>query len=227
MKLCAKFFYTAVLLLLSTHVYGDEVHTKQWTVATMIGSFPQNEKCKYYIEPQLRLIDNRYVFNQAFLLTALGYQFTPNIILFIGPGVIATKNNEGDTFREYRLFEQLNWQLVDNSCFKLNSRTRFEQKKRSDQPQAALQLRQRLWLRIPIRNTNKYYISLYDEVFFNLNNPRWVSPRFFEQNRAFLGIAKQITKETMVDFGYLNQKQFGPPSQTSHVILLSFNMNFD
>ena len=224
-RYCIKLIeFFIILLVICNNAKADD-YTKQWTVDTIIGPWPGNEKVKYYIESQLRLIDDPYIFNQAFLLTGLGYQFTPTVTVFMGPGFIATKNTEGYTYYEYRLWEQLNWLAVDNSSVTLNSRTRFEQKVRNDQSQVALQLRQRLWMRIPIPHFKKYYYSTFDEIFFNINNPSWVSPKIFEQNRAFIGIAKQLTKNTIVDFGYLNQLQFGPPRQMSNVILLSFSTN--
>lgn len=214
------------LIIFSNAAYSTEYHTKEWIVATIIGSFSENQNLKYYIEPQLRLIDDPYVFNQAFILTGLGYQLTPAVMIFAGPGFVVTKNTEGQTYNEYRLWQQLNWQIFNDSSLSLNSRTRLEEKQRSDQMQIAIQLRQRLWARIPIKNTNQYYYSIFDEVFFNLNHPTWVSPYFFDQNRAFVGIGKQLTKNTMIDFGYLNQLQLGPPRQISHVMLLSFSITF-
>jgi hypothetical protein len=212
------------LIIFSKTAYCAEFHTKEWVVATFIDSFSKNQNLKYYIEPQLRLIDDPHVFNQAFILTGLGYQLTPAVTIFAGPGLIVTKNTEGQTYNEYRLWQQLNWQLFNDFSISLNSRTRLEEKQRSNQMQIAIQLRQRLWARIPIKNTNQYYYSLFDEVFFNLNHPRWVSANFFEKNRAFVGIAKQLTKNTMLDFGYLNQLQLGSPRQISHVLLLSFSI---
>ena len=148
------------------------------------------------------------------------------MVLFLGPSWILTKNTEGKIYHEYRLWEQLNWQLINNSSILLNSRSRFEEKERSNQQQIAIQFRERLWARIPIKNIPLYYYSFFDEVFFNFNHPSWVSPYFFEQNRMFLGIAKQLTKTMMLDFGYLNQLQLGPPCQIDNVILLSVSITF-
>lgn len=201
-------------------------YTKQWTTDIIIGSLPNSDKFKYYIESQLRLIDDPYVFNQAFLLTGLGYQFTPTLAAFMGPGFVLTKNTtEGVTYNEFRLWQQLNWAAANNASIRLDSRTRTEEKLRSNESQIALQLRQRLWMRIPLTPSKQYYFSSFDEVFFNINHPSWVSPRFFEQNRTFIGMAKQLSKSTLVDFGYLYQLQFGPPRKTSNVILLCISTN--
>lgn len=225
MKRLLKFVQSMIIFgLLSSQAGGAQYYTKQWTSSILLGSLPHSTKLKYYLEPQLRLINDDYVFNQAFFLTGLGYSFSPDLLFLLGPGWVVTKTPTGETYHEYRLWQQLNWQIVNHAYFTLSSRTRMEEKERSNQSQVAIQLRQRLWARIPIKNTNQYYYSLFDEVFFNLNHPSWTSPHFFEQNRAFLGIGKQITKETMMDVGYLNQQQFGPPHIISHVIFLSFTI---
>lgn len=224
MKQKFKLLTLIILFITSTTLHATETYIKQWTTANFVGSISEDSKFKYYIEPQLRFIDDRYVFNQAFLFAGLGYQFTPTVSLFVGPGWVLTKNTEGEVYHEYRLWQQLNWQILNSSVVSLNSRTRLEEKERSNQSQVAYQLRERIWVRIPIKNTNQFYYSVFDEVFFNLNHPSWTSPHFFEQNRLFLGIGKQLTKTTMLDFGYLNQLQFGPPRQLNHVLLVSFSV---
>ena len=85
-------------------------------------------------------------------------------------------------------------------------------------------LRQRYWFRIPIKNTTQYFYSFFDEIFLNLNETAWSSQNIIQQNRVFAGIGKQITKKTFLDFGYLNQEQFGANNQINNVIFLSFTV---
>lgn len=225
MKRIGHLGFFILLIIFSRGASAAEYYNKQWTVANIMLSMPGNEKFKYYIEPQLRLIDDPYVFNQAFLLLGLGYQIAPSLIVLAGPGWVLNKNTSGVTFHEYRLWQQLTWFAMNNPAMSLVSRTRLEEKERSNQSGIALQLRERLWLRIPIKNTEQWYYSFFDEAFFNLNHPAWVSPYFLEQNRAFIGLGKQVTKSTIIDFGYLNQQQLGPPREFSSVLLLSFTVN--
>ena len=106
----------------------------------------------------------------------------------------------------------------------LNSRTRLEERQRIDQSIVAFRLRERLWLRIPFKRWERYSFSSFDELFFNLNHPSWTSPYLFEQNRAFIGVAKQLSKSTILDIGYLNQFLHSTNNQTDNVILLSLTM---
>jgi hypothetical protein len=202
---------------------GTETYNKQWTTDVIIGSLSKDEKIKYYLEPQLRLIDNSYVFNQAFFMPGLGYQFSPSVLGFIGPGLVFTKNTAGETYYEYRLWQQLNWQAVNMPSIRVDSRTRWEERERSNESQVSLRFRERLWMHIPIAYSQQYYFSTFDEVFFNMNQPSWVAPRFFDENRAFIGIGKQLTQSTFLDVGYLNQLEFGPPREMNNVLLLSFS----
>ena len=89
-------------------------YTKDWSVANIIGPVSQNSSFKYYLEPQLRLIDTPSVFNQFLLLGGIGYQFNSRVMLFIGPGWISTKTPENNTHTENRLWKQLNWLVLNN-----------------------------------------------------------------------------------------------------------------
>ena len=202
---------------------STRTYSKDWAVVNIIGSISENSPFKYYLEPQLRLIDNRSVFNQFLFLGGLGYQFNPNLMFFVGPGWILIKPPTNNTHTEKRWWQQLNWRIVNDSNFSLQSRTRLEERQQSNQSQTAVRLRERLWLRIPFKWHN-YSLSTFNEFFFNLNHPQWTSPYLFEQNRAFIGIAKQLSKSTIMDLGYLHQSIYSHNHETSNVILLSFTM---
>ncbi|BCA96228.1 hypothetical protein TUM19329_25890 [Legionella antarctica] len=199
-------------------------YNKGWVVSAVTGSLSDDSSFRYYLEPQLRLIDDTYFFNQLLLLGGLGYQFNNDMSLFIGPGWIVTKTPENATTHEERYWEQFNWRVVNKPYLNLISRTRFEQRKNVDESRIALRLRPRMWLRIPFKNNSKYSFSIFDELFFNLNHPQWVSPRLFEQNRAFIGIAAQLSNSILMDVGYLNQHLRSFTNQTDNVLLLSFTI---
>lgn len=201
-------------------------YNKAWAVAAIIGSMPVNPAFKYYIEPQIRFIDDNYFFNQTLQLGGLGYQINKNIMVFAGPGWIITKTPEGESTHETRFWQQLNWLMVNSPNLNMNSRTRVEERKRTNTAPMAIRLRQRVWMRIPFKKWERHSFSVFDELFFNMNHPAWVSPYLFEQNRAFVGIATQLTKSMIADIGYLNQ--YLRPSRTNsfsdHVFLLSFSI---
>jgi hypothetical protein len=218
-----QLLFIFLLLIAIKPAYCTESYSKYWSVATIIGPLPN--KFKYYFEPQLRLINDPYVFNQLLLLGGLGYQFHPTLIFFLGPGWILTRNTQGLMIHEDRLWEQLNWQALNTSKLNLLSRTRLEERKNTAYSAIALRFRERMWVRIPIGPSDTYFFSCFDELFFNLNHPKWVSPYFFEQNRTFIGFGTQITKSTLIDVGYLNQYIHAETNELNNVWLLSFTVN--
>ncbi len=203
-----------------------ESYDKYWSVAIITGSIPNNPSLKYYLEPQLRLIDDRYVFNQLLLLGGLGYQINKDMTVFLGPGWIIYKLPQGRESQEIRLWEQLNWLLVNTPRLNINSRTRLEERKDISVPQIAIRFRERIWMRVPFKNWDKYSFSCFNEIFLNLNHLQWVAPYFFDQNRAFIGISKQLSKSTIIDAGYLNQYIHSVKNRLDHVLLLSFTVNW-
>lgn len=204
---------------------GTRPYDKYWVAGTVIGSIPNHASFKYYFEPQLRLIEDAYVFNQSLLLGGLGYEINQNVSLFAGTGWILTKTSEGMLNNERRLWQQVSWSVIKKDNLNVMSRTRLEERKRISTRHTALRFRERLWVRIPFKEQGKYFWSCFDEIFFNLNHPAWVSSYVVEQNRAFMGIAVKLSQSTMVDVGYLNQYLRAFRSQQDNVLLLSVSIN--
>lgn len=197
---------------------------KDWTVATIMGSFSNKPSLKYYFEPQVRLINDSSIFNQLLLLGGVGYQISPHLLALLGPGWTITKTTQNTLIHENRLWEQLNWRIKNTTSLIINSRTRLEERKLTNASPIATRFRERIWVKIPIKNWQHYSFSCFDEIFLNLNHPLWVSPYFFEQNRLFMGITTQLSKSTSMDLGYLNQYTHSFKNELSNVLLLSFNV---
>jgi len=47
-------------------------------------SISQNKKWKYYLEPQLRFVDDAYKFEEANLFAGVYYQWTPALSFWLG-----------------------------------------------------------------------------------------------------------------------------------------------
>lgn len=219
-----KLLVSLLLCCEINNVYGTKVYNKDWSVASIIAPISDHSSFKYFVEEQVRLIDNRSVFNQYFVLGGLGYQFHPDFLLISGGTWILSKSPEGNTHTEKRVWEQLNWQILNNIKLNLNSRTRFEVRDRTGQTRVAYRFRERLWLRVALKKWESYSFSCFNEILLDLNHPGWTSPYFFEQNRAFVGIAKRLTKSAILDFGYMNQHIRSFNNQSNNVLLLNFSM---
>lgn len=225
-KKYAHFLFIIFLsyIMLVSPSFSMEHYTKLWLTNVSTLSFTSNPKLKYYLEPQLRLIDNHNKFNEVFFLTGIGYQVTPTILLLTGPGWILTETTQDQMEHEFRLWEQMNWQPISPTQYSIISRSRLEERKQTNNPGIAIRFRERLWVRIPIKHSNAYSLSLFDEVFMNLNHPAWVSPDFMSQNRAFIGIGKQLSPTAILDIGYLNQYIMSQQNQINHVALVSLTI---
>lgn len=220
-----KILFSLCLAIILPSAYCMESFNKDWSVATITGSISNHSSFKYYFESQLRLIDTPHVFDQLLLLGGLGYQINSKLLFLVGPGWIPTKAPGRNLRYETRYWEQLNWQILNHSNLTLHSRSRLEERQRSDASGTGWRFRERLWLRMPLKNLQGFSLSFYDEFFLNLNHPHWTSPYLFEQNRAFLGIATQLSKPILMDFGYLNQYIRSFTNELNHVLLLSFTIN--
>lgn len=205
--------------------YAVISYNKYWAPATIIGAFSKDNEWKYYFEPQLRLIDDPYVFNQWLLLAGAGYPLTDKVVFFAGPGWVVSKDPLGKLNYEKRLWQQVNWVVLNTHQANLHSRTRVEEAERNDLVQASVSFRQRFWLRLPLQVKSIYSFSCFNEVFINLNYPVWNTPSWFEQNRTFIGMAVQINPTVLLDVGYLNQYINAERKELSHVILFNFTVS--
>ncbi|MDI1352622.1 MAG: DUF2490 domain-containing protein, partial [bacterium] len=65
----------------------------------------------------------------------------------------------------------------------------------------------------------------WDELFFNIIKPSWVSSGTVDQNRAFLGVNIFTSTESALSVGYLNQYEFkSNANQMNNIIFISFNV---
>lgn len=218
-----------IALVFSSISYGasGNTHTKLWGAAVIIGPVKENTKIKYYLEPQIRFIDNQYKFEEAFMFAGLGYQPKPDLMVFLGNAWVTSKSSTGNLRQENRIWQQAIWNPITNSSFNLISRTRLEERKNIADPQWLLRFRERLMVRVPFKKWERHAFVLFNEVFFNLNHPKWDgNTRFFTQNRVFLGIGTTVSQQVSFDIGYLNQYQFRIPNQIGHVLFLNFNFMF-
>jgi hypothetical protein len=203
-----------------------EHYNKLWTSSKWVGPLrSENDAAKYYFDARLNLIEHTRVFEQAVASAGIGYQTSSNLQLFLVNSYVITERLNGQTRQEYRLWQQANWVLHDNSAYSLASRSRLEERKDFEAAPIAIRFRELLSLRIPIASWPNHYYLISDEVFFNLNRPYWVSDRFFQQNRAFIGISTDISKKISVDVGYMNQYLFGNSNQSNNILVINFNVS--
>lgn len=209
-----------MLSVLSTHSMADALQesTKIWSNLRLTGPISEDKTWGYYVEPQLRFIDNEYKFNQINLYAGFYKNVSDSTSLWLGVMRRYEQKSDGDIFLENRIWEQLVADLITKDNVEFVSRSRLEQRKNVDSTKLANRFRQRFTLKLPLSLGPRYYFVIADEMFIQLNQPDWVSQRVFSENRAAIGIEGPINKVASYEVGYLNQYQFGNPNQMGNVV---------
>ena len=141
-------------------------------------------------------------------------QATPNLQLYLGYAHVEdapTRQNEERLFQQATLF-------VGDVPGELQSRTRLEQRWRTDGRDTGWRLRQMLRYEYPVARKLAPMVS--SEVFVALNAPDW-RPRWgFDQIRTFVGVEFGLKGRSTIEAGYLNQivDRPGPASRMNHVL---------
>jgi len=212
------FFYAA-----SAHAV--DTYSKIWASIVQTGPLSKDRLVKYYLDSRLELRDTHNKFEQAYATVGIGYQTSPNVTFFLANMYVVSKRLSGLMQHEYRLWQQANWNMVNAATYNISSRSRLEERWSFEDPGMALRWREQVTLRVPLANWPRHAFVLSDEMFFNINHPEWVSLTVFQQNRLFIGIGTNLSKQTSVDIGYLNQYVFGSTKQFNNVLSINFNVN--
>ncbi len=211
-------------MFLCGSVCALQKYTALWTSVAAVGPTRFGPKIKYYLDSQLRFIDNQYKFEETCGSAGLGKEINDNwLIFFVNRFLISKSVSSGTINYEYRLWEEANWNRDLSNGYNLSTRSRLEERKRFSQNTIAWRFRQRIMNRAPISNWDGHTFVVSEEVFFNLNRPEWVTDKLFAENRAFIGIGSKINKRARVDIGYMNRYRFGDPQQMTNILLISFN----
>lgn len=161
----------------------------------------------YYAELQPRFFDGGGRIGQVLARGAIGWKLSGAVSLFQGYAHIAEPNDALARDRnEERSFQQLSWSISEVRGAKLSSRTRFEQRWRSDGGDMGLRLRNLLRYTHPIGRDPKGVAALVSvEPFVVLNDTDWGSPAGFDQLRSNVALEVPLTGRTTIELGYLNQ----------------------
>ncbi len=215
-----------LLLVASCPIYHSglaaQTTNKFWSLMTLTGNY---STFLYYLEPQLRLIETKGVFNQFLNNVGGGYQVAPDWQLWLGQTIGTTSQDAGPgSFEEYRIWQQIVWQHSINSV-RLTSRTRLEQRKSLDYSQWANRIRERMLVNIPL--TSDYSLVMSDEILVNLNRVQWITTKTWDQNRAYVGLVRSLSKTTFLSAGYMHQWIFTVPKQSDNVLVINLQINLE
>ena len=179
-----------------------------------------------YMEVNPRFGDDVSELDQLILRPAIGYKLNDRFSVWQGYAWVG--NYQPSLREEDRLYQQLTYR-EKFSFVKVVSRTRLEERFIEHTDSAAIRARTLLRGDFPLPNAPEWALVAYDEIFVNLNAVRNGPDSGFDQNRVFLGINREFTKQFNMDVGYqmqaINGNQAGLINQINHIILLQFFIN--
>lgn len=175
----------------------------------------------YYGELQPRFFDGGSRIGQILTRGAIGWRLSDAVSVFQGYGHIAEPNDALPRDRnEERSYQQLSWNLGNVAGGRLSSRTRFEQRWRSDGSDVGLRLRHLVRYSHPIRRDPDGVALLVSfEPFVAFNKTDWGARAGFDQLRSNVALDIPLTGKTRIELGYLNQliNQRGGDHQVNHI----------
>ena len=189
-----------------------------WLNLTSMGSIKGD--LVYFAEIQPRAGDGVSRIDQALFRGALGWKLSPAVTLYQGFAHVAVPVDGGQDVNEERGFQQLNWTMGKPWGGELSSRTRLEQRWRSDGDDMGWRLREMLRYEKPLRTGSDALNALvYAEGFVALNDTDWGARGGFDQLRSFVGAELGLPGASTLEVGYLNQliNQRGGDTRVNHV----------
>ena len=158
-----------------------------------------------HLEGQWRRTDLGLKWQQLLLRPALNFQLNKKVMLTGGYGLVET-HRYGDfpareKFLEHRTFEQA---TITQRFLKVDWQNRLRLEQRHILGYAArYENRFRYMLRTNVPLSKKYYLGLYDEVFYNFGKN--VAFNVFDQNRAYIALGRNLPKQTRFEVGFMEQ----------------------
>ena len=189
-----------------------------WLNLTSMGSI--KDDLVYFAEIQPRVGDGISRIDQALFRGAIGWKFSPSVTLYQGFAHIVVPVEGGKDVNEERSFQQINWTLGKPWAGELSSRTRLEQRWRSDGDDMGWRLREMLRYEKPLNpGSDALNALVYAEGFVALNDTDWGVRGGFDQLRSFIGAEVGLPGASTLEVGYLNQviNQRGGDTRVNHV----------
>lgn len=175
-----------------------------WLNLTAMGSV--SGRLVYLAEVQPRIGDGISRVDQLILRGAIGWKLSPRMTVYQGYAHIAVPVEGGRDLNEERSFQQLSWTLGKPWGGELSSRSRLEQRWRSDGGDTGWRLREMLRYEKPLKPGSQAVNALVSvEGFVALNDTDWGARGGFDQLRSFAGAEIAVKGASTLEIGYLNQ----------------------
>ncbi|MDQ2995070.1 MAG: DUF2490 domain-containing protein, partial [Pseudomonadota bacterium] len=128
MKWFSRFIIATLYCCCLTAFAEDIVHrTKSWNGITMYGSLSEDKCLKYFLETQLRFVDEDIKFESTYLEAAVGRQTLPSMVFWLGFRVEAVTDYQGGIAKGTILWQQVSGELYKSTYIRITDRTRLEE----------------------------------------------------------------------------------------------------
>lgn len=208
-----------VMLMVPMLTSAQDSNFGNWMI--YFGNKKINSKWNLHHEVQYRNYNAIGDLEQLLLRAGLGYNLTESTNLLVGYGYVLSENYIGDSDEKFQVNEhRIYQQLITKQKFKglsVQHRYRFEQ--RFVEADFRLRFRYFLGANLPLskKETNKLYLSAYNEIFINTES------NVFDRNRLYGGFGYKISDSVRVELGYMNQ--FFETSSRDQLNIITF-VNF-
>lgn len=212
-------FLGACTLLTGAAAHAATAEDEQvWLNLTAMGQISGD--LIYFAEIQPRFGNDASQADQTLLRGALGWKLSPDLSVYQGYAHIILPSQGGRDVNEERSFQQISWTIGEPWDGELSSRTRLEQRRRSDGSGMGWRLREMLRYEKPLKTDSRAVNALvYAEGFAALNSTDWGQRAGFDQLRSFVGAEVKLMDKSTAEIGYLNQiiNQRGGNQRINHV----------
>jgi len=198
------------LLLVAPLVAQTKDDGQIWSAAIIQGKLGAKdtplERWRLWLDLHERQRDDGEHFDTAIVRPGLGYALSDRVTVFAGYAGIWTDPANREEQYESRPWQQLTWNIPVGELT-VQSRTRLEQRFVETDGDTGWRLRQMFKTTVPLAADKRTFASVWDEMFWDLDDTDWGQRQGFRQNRAFVGPGWFLddARKLSIEVGYLNQ----------------------
>lgn len=220
----APAFLGASLALAAAPAVAQNTHDEAvWINTTVSGRAA--DRVVFFAEVQPRVTDGVTRLSQLLLRPAIGWEVSDRVSVYQGYAHVIEPLENGPDRTEDRLFQQVTWNVGKLGTVEIQSRTRLEQRWRSDGDGMSLRARQLVRVEQPLAPGDKRLAMVGSiEGFAGLTSAEWRGTTGFDQVRTFVGLEIPLAGSSTIEAGYLNQTRDAPGRRVdmTHVLSLTF-----
>ena len=216
-----------VLVLFAQVLDAAENEWGAWMVVSKsgpLGSGDQPGPWRYGLQFQGRYFDRLDGAGQFVFRPGVAWRMNSKLTFWGGYAYYYTDVKNVGTRNENRLWQQINWNMLNWGRTSFKSRTRLEQRFIDERDGTGVWLRQQFRMDSPLESNDDIKLILGVEGFWHLRGTAWADTGY-AQSRLFAGLGFDMGLTT-VEMGYMyqhNQIKFSP-DLVNHLLIFSLKL---